>query len=169
MPGPTRRVRWSSRGATLTTPVRWFHGACLRNQRCQGTNGVGRISEGVQTKPDAEAQAARDGSTIYRARRVLAIRPFRRLWGVTYLCSVADWLTILGVTSLATKLTQNYTAQNFAFTGVLLSALLPGLIFAPLGGLLADRFDRRKIMFIADLLRCSFVMSIAFVGTGWWL
>lgn len=130
---------------------------------------MGRISEGVQTKADVEAPAGSDGSTIYRARRVLAIRPFRRLWGVTYLCSVADWLTILGVTSLATKLTQNYTAQNFAFTGVLLSALLPGLIFAPLGGLLADRFDRRKIMFVADLLRCGFVMSIAFVGTGWWL
>lgn len=100
---------------------------------------------------------------------MLAIRPFRRLWFVTYLCSVADWLTILGVTSLATKLTHNYTAQNFAFTGVLLSALLPGLIFAPLGGLLADRFDRRKVMFVADLLRCGFVISIAFVGTGWWL
>lgn len=130
---------------------------------------MGRISEGVQTKADADAPTGRDGSTIYRARRVLAIRPFRRLWGVTYLCSVADWLTILGVTSLATKLTQNYTAQNFAFTGVLLSALLPGLIFAPLGGLLADRFDRRKMMFVADLLRCGFIMSIAFVGNGWWL
>ncbi|KAA9154925.1 thymidylate kinase [Amycolatopsis acidicola] len=132
-------------------------------------SGVGRISEGVQTKPDVEAQAARDGSTIYRARRVLAIRPFRRLWGVTYLCSVADWLTLLGVTSLATKLTSNYTAQNFAFTGVLLANLLPGLIFAPFGGLLADRFDRRKVMFVADLLRCGFIVSIAFVGTGWWL
>ncbi|MTD59485.1 bifunctional MFS transporter/dTMP kinase [Amycolatopsis pithecellobii] len=129
---------------------------------------MGRISEVVQTEAESKP-AGRDGSTIHRARSVLAIRPFRRLWGVTYLCSVADWLTILGVTSLATKLTHNYTAQNFAFTGVLLSALLPGLIFAPLGGLLADRFDRRKIMFVADLLRCGFVMSIAFVGTGWWL
>ncbi|TNC21075.1 bifunctional MFS transporter/dTMP kinase [Amycolatopsis alkalitolerans] len=130
---------------------------------------MGRISESVQTEPGAEAPVKRERSTIHRARSVLAIRPFRRLWGVTYICSVADWLTILGVTSLATKLTHNYTAQNFAFTGVLLSALLPGLIFAPLGGLLADRFDRRKVMFVADLLRCGFVMSIAFVGTGWWL
>ena len=130
---------------------------------------MGRISEVVQAKPDAEAVAARNGSTIFRARRVLAIRPFRRLWFVTYLCSVADWLSILGVTSLATKLTQNYTAQNFAFTGVLMANLLPGLIFAPLGGLLADRFDRRKIMFVADLLRCGFITSIAFVGTPWWL
>ncbi|HVW42896.1 MAG TPA: MFS transporter [Amycolatopsis sp.] len=130
---------------------------------------MGRISDVVQAQADAETVAARDGSTIFRARRVLAIRPFRRLWFVTYLCSVADWLSILGVTSLATKLTQNYTAQNFAFTGVLMANLLPGLIFAPLGGLLADRFDRRKIMFVADLLRCGFIMSIAFVGTTWWL
>lgn len=131
---------------------------------------MGRIGgEVLETKPDAKASVGREASTIYRARRVLAIRPFRRLWGVTYLCSVADWLTILGVTSMATKLTDNYTAQNFAFTGVLLSALLPGLLFAPAGGLLADRFDRRKIMFAADLLRCGFIMSIALVGTGWWL
>ncbi|HET6499179.1 MAG TPA: dTMP kinase [Amycolatopsis sp.] len=130
---------------------------------------MGRISEVVDTKPGAEAPASREASTVYRARRVLAIRPFRRLWGVTYLCSVADWLTILGVTSMATKMTHNYTAQNFAFTGVLLSALAPGLLFAPAGGLLADRFDRRKIMFCADLLRCGFIMSIALVGTGWWL
>ena len=141
----------------------------LKSPAPRVTSGVGRISEVVQTKPDADAGTARDGSTIFRARRVLAIRPFRRLWFVTYLCSVADWLSILGVTSLATKLTQNYTAQNFAFTGVLMANLLPGLIFAPLGGLLADRFDRRKIMFVADLLRCGFIMSIAFVGTPWWL
>nr|WP_306999248.1 dTMP kinase [Amycolatopsis thermophila] len=129
------------------------------------------MSEVVHVQPGAESEApgGRGASTIYRARRVLAIRPFRRLWGVTYLCSVADWLTILGLTSLATQLTNNYTAQNFAFTGVLLSALLPGLIFAPLGGLLADRFDRRKVMFVADLFRCGFLLSVAFVGTWWWL
>ncbi|MDQ0378730.1 bifunctional MFS transporter/dTMP kinase [Amycolatopsis thermophila] len=132
---------------------------------------MGPISEVVHVQPGAESEApgGRGASTIYRARRVLAIRPFRRLWGVTYLCSVADWLTILGLTSLATQLTNNYTAQNFAFTGVLLSALLPGLIFAPLGGLLADRFDRRKVMFVADLFRCGFLLSVAFVGTWWWL
>ncbi|GAB3581816.1 dTMP kinase [Amycolatopsis endophytica] len=132
---------------------------------------MGPISEVVHVEPGAgsEAPAGRDASTIHRARRVLAIRPFRRLWGVTYLCSVADWLTILGLTSLAAQLASSYTAKNFAFTGVLLSALLPGLIFAPLGGLLADRFDRRKVMFVADLFRCGFLLSVAFVGTWWWL
>jgi dTMP kinase len=110
-----------------------------------------------------------EASTINRVRRVLAIKPFRRLWGVTYLCSVADWLNILALTGLATKLTNNYFAQNFAFVGVVLTGLAPGLLFAPVGGLLADRFDRRKVMIVADLLRCGFLLSIAFVSAPWWL
>ena len=110
-----------------------------------------------------------EASTINRVRRVLAIKPFRRLWGVTYLCSVADWLNILALTGLATKLTDNYFAQNFAFVGVVLTGLAPGLLFAPVGGLLADRFDRRKVMIVADLLRCGFLLSIAFVSAPWWL
>ena len=108
-------------------------------------------------------------STINRVRRVLAIKPFRRLWGVTYLCSVADWLSLLALTNLITKMTHNYFAQNFAFVGVVLTSLAPGLLFAPIGGLLADRFDRRKVMFLSDLGRCIFLLSIAFIGTSWWL
>ncbi|QRP50509.1 thymidylate kinase [Amycolatopsis sp. FDAARGOS 1241] len=106
---------------------------------------------------------------MHRVRRVLAIKPFRRLWGVTYLCSVADWLNLLALTSLSTKLLDNYTAQNFAFVGVVLTNLLPGLLFAPVGGLLADRFDRRKVMVVCDFLRCGFLLSIAIVGAPWWL
>ena len=115
------------------------------------------------------ASSGAEASTINRVRRVLAIKPFRRLWGVTYLCSVADWLNILALTGLATKLTDNYFAQNFAFVGVVLTGLAPGLLFAPVGGLLADRFDRRKVMVVADLLRCGFLLSIAIVGAPWWL
>ncbi|TMZ64699.1 MFS transporter, partial [Klebsiella pneumoniae] len=47
--------------------------------------------------------------------------------------------------------------------------LLPGLLFAPLGGMLADRFDRRKIMIIADLARFGLLISIAIVGAPLWL
>ncbi|MEU5262445.1 dTMP kinase [Amycolatopsis sp. NPDC021455] len=115
------------------------------------------------------ASSGAEASTINRVRRVLAIKPFRRLWGVTYLCSVADWLNILALTGLATKLTDNYFAQNFAFVGVVLTGLAPGLLFAPVGGLLADRFDRRKVMVVADLLRCGFLLSIAIVSAPWWL
>lgn len=129
------------------------------------------ISEGTQGVNDADARASapRDASTVHRARRVLAIRPFRRLWGVTYLCSVADWLSLLALTGLVTKFTDSYMAQNFAFVGVVLTQLLPGLLFAPLGGLLADRIDRRKVMIAADIARFGLLLSIALVGSPIWL
>lgn len=129
------------------------------------------ISGGTSSNSEAgvRAPAESHASITHRARSVLAIRGFRRLWGVTYLCSIGDWLSLLALTGLLTKLTEGYPAQSFAFAGVVLTQLLPGLLFAPLGGLLADRFDRRKVMVICDVLRCGLFLSIVVVGTTWWL
>jgi dTMP kinase len=102
-------------------------------------------------------------------RSVLAIRAFRRLWGVTYLLSLADWLSLMALTGLVTALTKSYLAQSFGFSAVVATQLLPGLLFAPLGGVFADRFDRRKVMIVVDLIRCALFLSIAAVGTWWWL
>jgi dTMP kinase len=132
---------------------------------------VAGISGGTGSDSEAGVRAPSEShaSITHRARSVLAIRGFRRLWGVTYLCSIGDWLSLLALTGLLTKLTEGYPAQSFAFAGVVLTQLLPGLLFAPLGGLLADRFDRRKVMVICDVLRCGLFLSIAIVGTTWWL
>ncbi len=129
------------------------------------------ISGGANFDPDVGVRtpARSNASITHRARSVLAIRGFRRLWGVTYLCSIGDWLSLLALTGLVTKLTEGYQAQSFAFAGVVLTQLLPGLLFAPVGGLLADRFDRRKIMVICDIARCGLFMSIAIAGSTLWL
>ncbi|WP_253768481.1 bifunctional MFS transporter/dTMP kinase [Goodfellowiella coeruleoviolacea] len=100
---------------------------------------------------------------------MLSIRAFRRLWGVTYLCSMGDWLSMLALSGLVGKLTEGYQWQTFAFSGVVFTQLLPGVLFAPVGGVLADRFDRRKVMVTADLLRCALLLSIALVGSVQWL
>jgi dTMP kinase len=106
---------------------------------------------------------------VHRARSVLSIRAFRRLWGVTYLCSIGDWLSLLALTGLVSKLVNDYRFQSFAFAGVVLTQLLPGLLFAPVGGLLADRFDRRKVMVICDVARCALFVSIGLIGSTVWL
>ncbi|GAA1961035.1 MFS transporter [Amycolatopsis minnesotensis] len=110
-----------------------------------------------------------EATTIHRARRVLALRPFRRLWLVTGVCSSADWLTVLSLAGLASAIAPGSTGLNFAFSGVLFANLLPGLLFAPIGGLLADRFDRRKVMAAADLVRCALLVSIVLMDTYWWI
>ncbi|HEX6470800.1 MAG TPA: dTMP kinase [Streptosporangiaceae bacterium] len=99
---------------------------------------------------------------------VLSIKPFRRLWIALSLSSFGDWLSILALTALAGSLTKG-TAENYAIGGVLVVKLLPALIFGPLAGAVADRFDRRITMVVADIFRFSLFLSIPLVGRLDWL
>nr|WP_255426913.1 dTMP kinase [Pseudonocardia sp. C8] len=101
----------------------------------------------------------------------MAIPAFRRLWSVTALTATGEWMSLLALTSLATHLTaeSGYTAQSFALGGVVATKLVPSLVFGPLAGVLADRFDRRKVMVTCDLLKFGLLASIPFVESLWWL
>lgn len=102
-------------------------------------------------------------------RAVLAIPAFRRLWLVTSVAGVCDWMSLLALSALATQLTSGYQAQSFALGGVVATKLLPPLLLGPVAGALADKFDRRRVMVVCDLLRCALFVSIPLVGTIWWL
>ena len=100
---------------------------------------------------------------------MLAIPAFRRLWLVTSVAGVCDWLSLLALSALATQLASGYTAQSFALGGVVATKLLPALVLGPLAGALADKFDRRRVMVVCDLLRFVLFVSIPLVGSLWWL
>jgi dTMP kinase len=108
-------------------------------------------------------------STTHRIRAVLRVRDFRRLWLVMSFSSFGDWLGLLATTALAAELANGYAAENFALGGVLVVRLLPAVIFGPLAGAFADRFDRRKLMVVADIGRFALFLSIPLVGQLWWL
>ena len=108
-------------------------------------------------------------SSTQKIRAVLRGRDFRRLWVVMSVSSFGDWLGLLATTALAAELADGYTAANFALGAVLVVRLLPAVVFGPLAGAFADRFDRRKMMVAADLTRFVLFASIPLVGTLWWL
>src|ERR1700727_3307235 len=86
-----------------------------------------------------------------RQRGVMSSRPFRRLWIALSLSSLGDWLSLLALSILANDLGGSRGAV--AVSGVWLTSLLPALIFGPLAGAAADRFDRRLDMIIGDGIR----------------
>ena len=54
---------------------------------------------------------------------------------------------------------QTGSATQFAITGLFM--MLPNLVMGPIGGILADRIDRRKILVIADAGQALGVLAIA--------
>ncbi|MCA1712848.1 MAG: dTMP kinase [Actinobacteria bacterium] len=95
-----------------------------------------------------------------KARGVLSIRPFRQLYTALVLSSFGDWLGFLATTALAAQLVEGFTAKAYATGGVLVFRLLPAVLFGPLAGAFADRFDRRRTMVVCDVARFALFVSI---------
>jgi dTMP kinase len=94
-----------------------------------------------------------------RGESVLSITPFRRLWIALTLSSLGDWLSLLALSFLANKL-GGASGGAYAVSGVWLTSLLPALIFGPLAGAVADKFDRRLNMIIGDVIRAALYLTI---------
>ena len=105
-----------------------------------------------------------------KSRGVLAIRPFRKLWNAMVFSSLGDWLGLLATTAMAQQLSGgDYSTANFAIAGVFIARLLPAVFLGPIAGVIADRFDRRKLMVTCDILRTGLYISIPIAHNYFWL
>ena len=77
---------------------------------------------------------------------------------------MGDWLGVFAMTAFVA---QNLHKAAFAVGGVLLFRVVPGLFFGPFAGVLADRFDRKRLMITADLLRALLISTIPFYKHLW--
>jgi MFS family permease len=81
------------------------------------------------------------------ARAALAYPTFRRLYLGAFGSNIGSWMQNAVLGALALKLT-----DSASFVGLIVFAQLgPLLIFAPVGGALADVFDRRLILLLVSL------------------
>lgn len=130
------------------------------NPRDESGSGTGR--PGASTKGSSAAQV--DLSGFKALRSVFRIRPFRRLWVVTGVASLGDWLGLLATATFASAQVSGSAAKGLAFGSVIAIRLLPALVLGPVAGVMADRFDRRFTMVICDLLRFVLFASIPIVA-----
>jgi len=106
------------------------------------------------------APTATDGSAGYR-EVFRENRNFRLLWLGTSISLFGDWFNTITLYTLVTKLTGSPLAVGmveFLKLGGFAAASIPA-------GILADRFDRRKLMVLADLLRAVLVLGFLFVDS----
>jgi MFS family permease len=84
---------------------------------------------------------------------------FRRLWLAQIISENGDWFYTLAIYSLLLDLTGKASSVAMA----LVLQVLPHTVLGPLAGVVNDRFSRRKVMIVTDLLRMVIVACMLLV------
>ena len=84
---------------------------------------------------------------------------FRNLWLGSVVSQFGDWFNVIAAAELITRLTDSGVALSYLF----LARFLPLFLFSPIAGVLADRFNRKHIMVLSDVLRGVTVLGFLFV------
>lgn len=96
------------------------------------------------------------------ARDVLRIPAFRRLWAAQAISDVGDGLALLTLMLLVNQL----TGSTLALAAVSIAMAIPPLTIGLVAGTWADRFDRRRMMIISDVLRAVVVLGFTVIGSA---
>lgn len=89
----------------------------------------------------------------------LALPRFRKLFFAQLLSDFGSWLEFIALTIL---ITFRWELGASALAAYFLAVCLPYVLFGPILGVLADRFDRKRVMMIADLLRALLLVALIF-------
>ena len=86
-------------------------------------------------------------SSVKPGSKFAEMRDFLALWFGQLISTVGSGMTAFALGVYVYQRTNS--ATDFAL--IFLAGMLPRVIFSPIAGVLADRFDRRRIMIISDL------------------
>jgi MFS family permease len=115
------------------------------------------ISSHPGASPTAALAAGPPAGTI---RAALGYPAFRFLLAGLAVSQIGDWLYNLALVTLVYQRT-----GSLMWAGVATGArVVPMVVLGPVGGVIADRFDRRRVMVVSDLLRLLLMLGLALVA-----
>jgi dTMP kinase len=83
---------------------------------------------------------------------------FLRFFLAQFVSSLGDWVGVVAIAILAVDIGNGPAAVG----SVMIARVLPGFIVGPLAGVLVDRWDRKRTMVTADLMRAVLIFSLPF-------
>ncbi len=94
--------------------------------------------------------------------RMFGSQQFFHLWLTQVASATGDWLGFLAIAALAARIGDRPEAA----IGVVMSArIAPGLFLGAASGVVADRFDRKRVMVVCDVGRAAVLVTLPFVDT----
>ena len=90
----------------------------------------------------------------------LQLRPkFRSLWLAQVISLTGDWFNTIASVIIVSR----YSASGLAVGSLFIARALPPFLLGPVAGVVADRFDRRKVLVLSDVLRAGIVICFLLV------
>jgi DHA3 family macrolide efflux protein-like MFS transporter len=108
---------------------------------------------------DGPAEPAQVGTTTYG--RILRNRSFVALWLGQTISFIGDYFYWLAIPIMVEKLTGSALQVGLS----VIASALPMLLLGPVAGVFVDRWDRRRTMVIADIVRGLLVLACLLVRT----
>src|SRR6478752_10364389 len=92
--------------------------------------------------------------------RLFGTKSFFRLWLAQFVSSLGDWIGLIAILAIAARVSNNSGA---AVSLVMVTRVVPGFFLGTVGGVIIDKFDRRKVMVSCDIGRSSLLLLLPFV------
>ncbi len=92
---------------------------------------------------------------------------FLRLWVAQVVSSFGDWIGLLATIEVARRIGGDQPGSAIAL--VVTARVLPGFFLASAGGIIVDRFNRKRLLVICDIARASVLLTIPFIDRVWLL
>ena len=89
-------------------------------------------------------------------------RDFAKLWAAQLVSLLGDWFSTIVISALIVSYTKGSGYEGVAVSAFLIARLVPPLLMRPLAGVLADRFDRKRLLIASDILRALAVLGLLF-------
>ena len=87
-------------------------------------------------------------------------RDLRLLFVAQNLSFMGDWVTFVALAGLV----QDVTGSKFLVSLLLVAFSLPSFLASPIGGPVADRYDRRKVLIIVSILQAIAASGLLLIG-----
>lgn len=112
--------------------------------------------------PDAAGAVPATTSAPGRIERWFGSREYFALFNVQLVSAIGDWVGFFAITSLAAAISSQPEA---AIALVTTARIAPGILFTPFVGVLVDRFNRKTVMIVSDLVRAGVFLLLPLVRT----
>jgi dTMP kinase len=102
-------------------------------------------------------------SQLHAYRALMRNRNWRVWFASSFASSLGDWTGLVALQALVISLAEpGQRIALFGLGGIMMARLLPSVLIGPVAGVVADRYDRRRLMVVTDVARGLLFVGVAF-------